>query len=104
MLDRSRVRDLYTEAAELPAEQRCALLDQRCAGDPALRAEVESLLAAAARRPQFLELPTAAPGGPSGEALGTRIGPYRLLQEIGRGGFGTVYMAEQDEPVRRRVA
>ncbi len=104
MLDRARVREVYLEAAALPDDQRPALLDRLCADDAALRAEVESLLASAARRPGFLGSPTTAPPEAPGEAAGTRIGPYRLLQEIGRGGFGTVYMAEQDEPVHRRVA
>ncbi len=104
MLDRARVRELYLEAADLPGDQRTAFLDRACAGDAELRAEVESLLAAAARRPAFLGSPTTAPPEAPGETPGMRIGPYHLLQEIGRGGFGTVYMAEQDQPVRRRVA
>jgi eukaryotic-like serine/threonine-protein kinase len=103
MLHRARVREVYLDAAELPHEQRPAFLDRACNRDADLRAEVESLLAAAALRPEFLASPTAAPARPD-EAIGTRIGQYRLLQEIGRGGFGAVYMAEQDQPVRRRVA
>jgi len=104
MLDRARVRDVYLEAAACPEESRAAVLDRLCAGDGLLRAEVESLLAAAALRPQFLGSPTAGAYGSSGEAMGTKVGPYRLLQEIGHGGFGSVYMAEQEEPVRRLVA
>src|SRR6185295_3058522 len=104
MLDRAKVRDLYLEAAGLPETQRSALLDHECRGQPALRAEVESLLTSAADRPRFLESPTATPGDSPGGAIGTRVGPYKLLQEIGHGGFGAVYMAEQDHPVRRRVA
>src|ERR1043165_1890983 len=105
MLDRANVRDLYLEAADLPEADRAAFLDHRCAGEPELRAEVESLLASAAERPRFLESPTTASrGGMVKEAIGSRIGPYRLLQDIGRGGFGSVYMAEQNEPIRRRVA
>ncbi len=104
MVDRVRVREVYLEAAECSEESRAALLDQLCAGDGQLRAEVESLLRAAANRPQFLASPTSDAAGPTSEVCGTRIGPYRLLQEIGQGGFGSVYMAEQEEPVRRRVA
>src|ERR1043165_7780359 len=106
MLDRAQVRELYMEAAELPYDQRPAFLDRKCAGDAVLRAEVESLLASAARWPAFMDSPTSSPKftAAAGEAAGTRIGPYRLLQEIGHGGFGSVYMAEQIEPVRRRVA
>src|SRR5690606_39440603 len=102
MLDRARVREIYLDAADLPIDQRAAFLERACGGDAALRAEVESLLAAAAMHPGFLASPTTVPGA-ADEALGTVIGPYKLLQEIGRGGFGAVYMAEQDQPVRRRV-
>lgn len=105
MLDRKAVRELYLDALALPEAERAAFLEQRCAGDAALRAEVESLLAAAVRWPTFLDSPTAAPPHVAPpEAEGTQIGPYRLLQEIGQGGFGSVYMAEQEAPVRRRVA
>src|SRR5215204_5833317 len=104
MLDRARVREAYLEAAALPPDQRASFLERLCAGEPELRSEVESLLAAAAERPALLESPTVAPPARADEVLGTRIGPYRLLQEIGRGGFGTVYMADQEQPVRRRVA
>ncbi len=104
MLDRARVREVYLEAAELPGDQQPEFLDRACAGDAALRAEVESLLASAARRPAFLQSPTVSAAAMPAEIPGTRIGPYRLLQEIGQGGFGTVYMAEQDSPVHRRVA
>ncbi len=72
-------------------------------GDPELRAEIESLLAAAARGPAFMAAPAALGSGPA-ERPGARVGPYRLLQVIGEGGFGTVYMAEQEHPVRRTVA
>ncbi|MFZ4574041.1 MAG: protein kinase domain-containing protein [Phycisphaerales bacterium] len=107
MVDRSIVRELYAEAAELPADQVAAFLDRACGPDAELRREVESLLAAAAQRPQFLGAPTAAPPGmPAGpgEQAGSTIGRYHLLQEIGQGGFGQVFMAEQREPVRRMVA
>jgi len=105
MLDRERVRDVFADAAALPERERAAYLDRVCGGDAELRGEVESLLAAAAKRPSYFAAPTAggAAAGPL-ESPGTRIGPYRLLEEIGQGGFGTVYLAEQDEPVRRRVA
>jgi serine/threonine protein kinase/tetratricopeptide (TPR) repeat protein len=107
MLDRARVRQLFAEASDLPAEKVAAFLARECAGNAALRAEVESLLAAAADRPGFLGAPTASPStasGAAGEAAGMTIGHYRLVEEIGQGGFGTVYIAEQLEPVRRRVA
>ena len=83
--------------------ERCAFLDQACAGDEALRRRVELLLEADDRTAGILER------GPDGltaphEPPGDRVGPYKLLQQIGEGGMGIVYMAEQTEPVRRRVA
>jgi serine/threonine protein kinase len=80
-------------------EERAAYLDQACAGDPRLRAGVEALLAAHCR------LDTASPPPePADERAGTRVGPYKLLQQIGEGGMGAVFMAEQQQPVRRMVA
>jgi serine/threonine protein kinase/tetratricopeptide (TPR) repeat protein len=80
-------------------EERIAYLDRACAGDARVRAAVEALLAAHDR------LETASPPAePAGERAGARVGPYKLLQQIGEGGMGVVFMAEQEEPVRRQVA
>ena len=103
---------LFAEALRLPSrEARAAYLDQTCGGDAALRQRVEDLLRAAAAAVHFLEVPPAdfRGGEPLGRVspakwLGERIGRYKLLEIIGEGGFGVVYMAEQEEPVRRRVA
>src|SRR6266487_1245060 len=99
--------ELFAAALVLtnPAD-RAALLDRECAGNPALRAEVESLLAAHVQASKFLESPPAATTGmvPLTEKPGDKIGRYKLLQKIGEGGCGVVYMAEQEEPIRRRVA
>jgi WD40 repeat protein/serine/threonine protein kinase len=95
-----------------PAE-RAAFLEQACAGDAGLRARVEALLRshegagnflAGAAGVQETTHPAAPPPGPPPEGAGTRVGPYKLLQRIGEGGMGEVWMAEQQEPVRRLVA
>ena len=109
----SVANDIFASAAEIGDEQqRARFLDEQCGDDARLRREVDSLLAANDRASAFLNEPAldAAEAGiahtveASPAAIGSRIGPYRLLQEIGEGGFGVVYMAEQKQPVRRKVA
>jgi len=125
-------KEIFARAAELAPAERGDYLDRACGNDRSLRVRVESLLAALdeAGAGGFLSSPTgsgseAAEGmtrsvfGSGGSALdggvptgatpiregpGSRIGPYKLLQVIGEGGFGTVFMAEQERPVVRRVA
>ncbi|MFO0798525.1 MAG: protein kinase [Gemmataceae bacterium] len=94
------------------SSERRAYLDRACAGNPALRREIDELLAAhAAGNP--LDRPPAdlaRTGGyesaddPPAAAVGDRVGPYRLMEQIGEGGMGLVFVAEQTEPVRRKVA
>jgi serine/threonine protein kinase len=116
------LKGLFCEALDRPTgPERSAYLDDACRGAPALRAQVEELLKAHDRAGRFLD--TAGPGAAVGagatldqevasagscrplpEGPGARIGPYKLLQQIGEGGMGTVFMAEQETPVRRRVA
>jgi serine/threonine protein kinase len=107
------IRAIFDRAAEIAyLPERAAFLDEACAGAPEVRQKVEALLAAHAAAGSFLESP---PSGvvvdsspttdqPPIERHGTQIGPYKLLQQIGEGGMGVVYMAEQEQPVRRRVA
>ena len=94
---------VFTEALQLPADQRAAFLLRACGADAALRQRVEALLRAQERLGDFLEQ---APQrvAPIGEKPGDRIGRYKLLQQIGEGGCGVVFMAEQEVPVRRLVA
>jgi serine/threonine protein kinase len=95
-------------AKQTPAD-RIAYLDSACATDAGLRNRVERMLAAQAEAGSFLETPLqdlAVEDDASGltERPGSFVGPYKLLQQIGEGGMGVVFMAEQQRPVRRQVA
>ncbi len=104
------LRRIFDAALEIEdPEQRRDFVAHSCAGDARLRREVEELLAAHETAGGFLADParsglsSATPSG-DGQGEGTVIGRYRLRQKLGEGGCGVVYLAEQQEPVRRRVA
>jgi serine/threonine protein kinase len=104
--------ELLFAAMERPPEKRADFLDGACLGDAALRQRVEELLAAHDATANLLH--TAAGTAPTikldlepeppDEAVGQTLGRYKLLERVGEGGCGVVYVAEQTEPVRRRVA
>jgi serine/threonine protein kinase/tetratricopeptide (TPR) repeat protein len=101
--------EIFHQALAQSPQERAAYLEQACAGDPALRASVGALLRANVGATGFLDQPAPAPVAtvdepPFRERPGEVIGPYKLLQQIGEGGMGTVYMAEQTHPVQRKVA
>lgn len=107
--DHRRLRSLFEQALELPSTAREAFLVARCGSDAALKQRLQAMLAAAADE-RFLASPTGIEAGMSAEravlaeGVGAHIGPYHLLEEIGEGGFGLVFLAEQQQPVSRRVA
>ncbi|MFZ4575075.1 MAG: tetratricopeptide repeat protein [Phycisphaerales bacterium] len=112
------LRRLFDLAIKAASSDRGPLLDRECAGDMALREQVVAMIAAAeVERRRFdptgalYEVPPTADAAVAAsfsvalrEGSGTQIGPYKLLRLIGEGGFGSVFMAEQEKPIARTVA
>ncbi len=113
-----RATELFLAASELDSPQlQAAFLDQACAGDRALRDEVERLLSVSRRAEHVADQGASTPSAQPGPAVdatadhqtaserpGMHVGPYKLLEAIGEGGMGTVWVAEQTRPMRRKVA
>ena len=103
-------RSIFLAAIDIadPAH-RATYLDQACGDDAKLRRHIEDLIAAEAKLGTFLNRPHSDAErtddfAPVVERPGTQIGPYKLMEQIGEGGFGLVFVAEQQQPVRRKVA
>ena len=105
-----QAKSIFLNAAEIASDEvRSDYIDAKCGDNAQLRGEVQSLLQHHGLLGGFLESPTGGNAAtidlpPLAERPGTQIGPYKLIQEIGEGGMGLVFMALQKEPVRRKVA
>ncbi|MFG0257450.1 MAG: serine/threonine-protein kinase, partial [Phycisphaerales bacterium JB043] len=104
-------KDLFARAVDLPLDERAGFLDDSCKGNASLRERVESLLRAHESAGKFLGDPslsdtdhTPSLSAPDEHAPGDEIGQYTITRKLGEGGFGTVYLAHQHEPVERTVA
>ncbi|MEO6872537.1 MAG: serine/threonine-protein kinase [Chthoniobacterales bacterium] len=107
----NRLQEIFLAAVDLPAKEQSLYLESECGGDVRLRQEVESLIAADSHTDGFTEqiessIPDNLGSDDGGESLaGQQFGAYRILREIGRGGLGTVYLAERaDHEYRKEVA
>ncbi len=105
---KSKAKSIFIEmVGKTSPEQWSDYLDEACRGDEPLRQEIESLLNAHTDDDSFLAQPAITPAVaklPANLLVGAQIGPYKLREQIGEGGMGVVYVAEQTAPVKRKVA
>ncbi len=102
-----RVEALFHQVVDVPVAERAAFLERVCGDHVSLRTQIERLLEAEAQGGAFLTDPTLEPAPFAEEPdalIGLEVGPYKVLQLLGEGGYGVVYLAEQRQPVTRRVA
>src|SRR4051812_37696635 len=100
-----QANDIFLEALDLPeGDERGRFIKTKCHDNAALLEKVEALISAYRQSGEFLNHPLTGPGLKPSPAIGSMVGPYKLIEEIGEGGFGIVYLAEQAHPIRRRVA
>ncbi len=102
-----RAQEIFEQVVDLSMSERPLALQQECGADAELRTQIESLLAAHDAAGAFMAEPTMSylvESAIARECVGESIGRYKLLERIGQGGFGDVFMAQQTEPVKRRVA
>jgi serine/threonine protein kinase len=102
------IKTLFGQALDIESDaDRAAFVEAACAGNAALRSEIESLLAALHKAGSYLEAPAAPQTidiSAVQEAVGTVIGPFKIVEHLGEGGMGVVYRAEQTQPIQRQVA
>ena len=104
-MNRPSPEELYHQARQIEMEgERAAFLRGACVGDDGLLSKVEALLAQDVQASSVIRSLSEDGEGPLREEIGSRVDAYKLLQELGEGGFGVVYLAEQREPVKRKVA